>query len=97
MIYISWVEIICLRDWEKENNKNALECFEKAIEIDPGFALAYTGKAMAYFYNPFPDSLTNQEADAVGKEMARTALTLDENLAEAHAAFARLTMYLDWD
>ena len=82
----------------REDYLTALEYFEKAIENDQNFALAYTGKADTYFYGyAFSDSLSIKESWQRGKEAAQTALNLDDNLAEAHNSFARFTLYLNWD
>lgn len=59
--------------------------FTKAIEIDPGYALAYAGLADTYTefwrnYESTEENLTQAE------EASREAVELDPNLAEAHAS-----------
>jgi serine/threonine protein kinase/tetratricopeptide (TPR) repeat protein len=86
--------------WNKrtgEDLKKALEYFERAIEKDPNYALAYSGLADTYNvlpgYLPFPPS----EAYSKGKEAALKALEIDDTLAEAYASLANAMKYYgDW-
>jgi serine/threonine protein kinase/Tfp pilus assembly protein PilF len=77
--------------------KKSIEYFEQAIDIDPGYALAYAGLADSYselggdwLYLPPSDSIPK------AKVAAKKALELDDTLAEAHAALAYATFF-DWD
>jgi tetratricopeptide (TPR) repeat protein len=69
----------------------SLAYFQKAIDADPGFALAYVGMADAlliqvyYEWAPRAASLVRAE-EVIGK-----ALALDPTLAEAHASLANLS------
>ena len=63
----------------------AIRYCERAIEEDPDYALAYAGLADAYAALGVRGYIAPVEAGRKGKEAARKALTLDENLAEAHA------------
>src|SRR6185369_6201521 len=64
----------------------ALACFEKAIEIDPSYALAYAGLADIYNLLPLYDGFAPREYFSKAKAAALKALVLDGELAEAHAA-----------
>jgi class 3 adenylate cyclase/TolB-like protein len=73
----------------EKGNADALEHFDKAKEIDPGFALAWAGVADAY--GAAADStVSSTEALSKGKAAAQRALELDDSLAEAHTALASL-------
>jgi serine/threonine-protein kinase len=67
----------------RSNLLTAADYFNKAIEKDPNYALAYAGLALNYssydLYNLVPDW---QKASA----SAKRALELDDSLAEAHLA-----------
>src|SRR5688572_4160100 len=67
----------------RNNVLRATDYFNKAIEKDPNYALAYAGLALNYssydFYNLVPDW---KKASAAAKR----ALELDDSLAEAHLA-----------
>jgi adenylate cyclase len=61
----------------------AVRYYEQALQLDPGFALAYCGLADNYGLQG-GNSMPGREAWAKGKELAQKALQLDPNLAEAH-------------
>jgi TolB-like protein/Tfp pilus assembly protein PilF len=81
-------------DFEK-----AIEYFQRAISIDPNYALAYSGIAdsyslLAYFEAFAPDEMRKKARDA-----ARTAVELDPNSAESHTSIAmyELLFEFNWD
>jgi TolB-like protein/Flp pilus assembly protein TadD len=63
----------------------ARRMFERAIEVDPGYALAYAGIAdcCAFLYMYWDGSKANLES---ADSASRKALELDPELAEAHAS-----------
>jgi adenylate cyclase len=65
--------------------QHAIEMFSRAIEQDPDYALAYAGKAdcHSYSYYYFGGSVADLEQ---AEKDSETALNLDPQLAEAHAA-----------
>ncbi len=75
-----------------------LENFNQAIKIDPGFALAYTKIASAYFYSGLFGDLPPREAFSKMKQAALQALEKDDTLGEAHGylAVAWLHSDLNW-
>ena len=77
--------------WNKrqgEDIRRAAEYFQQAIAADSAFALGYTGLADAYnvFYSYGIDDLPQQEVGRRAEAVARRALELDPDLAEAHAS-----------
>jgi TolB-like protein/tetratricopeptide (TPR) repeat protein len=79
--------------------KKGIEYFQRAIDIDPGYALAYAGLADSYSslgggFNYLSPSDSFPKAAAAA---ARKALELDDTLAEAHAALATAMFFADWD
>jgi serine/threonine-protein kinase len=77
----------------------ALECFRKAIERHPRYALAYAGLADAYSLGTRYDVLPAKEAWPKAKAAALESLALDDKLAEAHTAlaFVKLHYEREWD
>jgi serine/threonine-protein kinase len=82
-------------EWKKRSRQgfaNAIQHFEKAIELDPNFALAYSGLADIYAVYPFwhvePPSVANPKS----KENAEKAKELDATLAEPWATLGGLEM-----
>ncbi|MBI3005464.1 MAG: protein kinase [Ignavibacteriales bacterium] len=71
--------------YHKQANENAIEMFKKALELDPTYALAYTGLGDAYGQRVgifgFPANWLDS-AIAVSNK----AISLDPNLAEAYKA-----------
>ncbi|MDQ3115121.1 MAG: hypothetical protein M3Q86_00665, partial [Verrucomicrobiota bacterium] len=69
-----------------EDLLTAIGYYEKALEEDRNYALAYAGLAEAYANLGFYGSIAPIEGRRKAEEGARKALALDQNLAEAHAA-----------
>jgi adenylate cyclase len=82
--------------WTEASIAKGIDDFNRAIEKEPNFALAYS--QMAFAYQIAADwSLPPREAAAKGKAVAERALAIDPNLGEAHAALAfALVPDRDW-
>ena len=77
--------------WSKrthESLERAIEYFKQAIAIDPQYALAYAGLADTYNALGGLGFFSQKEVSPKGREMAKKALELDDNLAEAHCSLA---------
>ena len=84
--------------WNKrtgESIKKAIEYFNQAIDKDPSYALAYVGLSDCYVVPANPQSPIEKMPKA--RAAATRALELDESLAEAHSALARVLVVYDWD
>jgi serine/threonine-protein kinase len=86
--------------WNKrseEGLKTAIRYFEKAIEKDPQYALAWAGIADSYSllgeYGNIPRKETYPKAEAA----VYKALEIDNRLAEVHTSLASLLMLSKWD
>jgi serine/threonine protein kinase/cytochrome c-type biogenesis protein CcmH/NrfG len=77
--------------------QRGLEYFQRAIAIDPDYALPYSGIADCYFSLGFFDFLAPKVAFGKCKEAALKAVELDPDLAEAHASLGNALFYFDWD
>lgn len=75
----------------------AIGDFQRAISLDPAYALAHAGLADVYIVLPFLTATTQEEAYPKAKQAAEQALALDPSLAEAHNSSAYVKMYLNWD
>ena len=82
--------------WTEEGFYKAIEYFRQAVEKDPSYALAYAGLADCYVLLGWNSYLPPKEAFPKGKAAAKTALQLDQDLAEAHTALAALLWLHDW-
>jgi len=75
----------------------SIDQYKKAIEIDPNYALAHLGLALAYRGAPSYGSMPPQEAFPKAKEEATKALELEPSLPTAYAALAAVKATFDWD
>lgn len=81
------------RRWEW--TKKGIECFEQALKLDPNYAQALAGLADSYaLWNP---EMKARERLAKAKPAAEKALTLDEQLPEAHASLGFIKYKFEWD
>jgi adenylate cyclase len=86
--------------WNKRGEKNlikSIEYFEKAIEIDPNYALAYAGLGDAYYILGNNGVWPAEKAYPKAKAAAFKALEIDDKLAEAHTSLAGIIEDYDWD
>jgi TolB-like protein/DNA-binding winged helix-turn-helix (wHTH) protein len=74
--------------------------FQKAIEQDPNYALAYSGLADYYAFLTLlggPEIMPPRDAMSKAKAAAVRALQLDDSLSEAHASMGHVLHNYDWD
>jgi serine/threonine protein kinase/tetratricopeptide (TPR) repeat protein len=88
--------------WQRrdgENIQRAIDNFTQATEIDPSYAQAWAGLADCYVlmntvrYGDLASSDSMMKAEAAAKQ----AIRLNDNLAEAHNAYASVLMKGHWD
>lgn len=85
--------------WNKrtpQDLQKSIEHFGQAIALDPNYAFAYTGLAdsLALLANA---GTQPHELRLKAREAALKALSLDDNLAEAHSALGQIVVYYDYD
>jgi serine/threonine protein kinase/Tfp pilus assembly protein PilF len=80
-----------------EGFQKGLMYFQKAIEKDPGFALAYVGIADCFNLFGYYAFMSPKESFPKARAMALKALELDDGLAEAHASLGWTFVCYDWD
>ncbi len=81
-----------------DNFEKAIDEFQKAVALDPTFALAYAGLADASTRRGFTTSgASAEEFYATSKALAQKALSLDPETAEAYAALGTVKRIYDWD
>ena len=86
--------------WNKvteEGIKKSIERYERAIELAPEYAPAYSALAFSYTLLASMEFSPSRENYAKAKKLAQKAIELDENLANAHAALGFVLCYGDWD
>ncbi|HEY6387786.1 MAG TPA: winged helix-turn-helix domain-containing protein [Candidatus Acidoferrum sp.] len=75
-----------------ESALRAKDYFQRAIQLDAGYAPAYAGLADFYVL-----TLPPKEALPAAKEYAQKALKLDSNSPDSHVSLAYIYFYDDWD
>jgi TolB-like protein/DNA-binding winged helix-turn-helix (wHTH) protein/Flp pilus assembly protein TadD len=81
---------------EKDVRKS-IPYFEKAIQLAPDYAAAYSSLAFSYNLLASSEYVAPQDAYPKAKELAQKALELDGDLAGGHAALGFVLCYSDWD
>jgi serine/threonine-protein kinase len=80
-----------------EGLRKSRECYEKAIEIDPDYALAHAALSMWHQSLAFWADAPPKEAFAKSRAAAERALEIDETVAMAHNCLAVIHFTHDWD
>jgi serine/threonine-protein kinase len=94
----------CLRGrhfWYKrtpEAVRKGLECFRRAVEIDPRYAPAHAGLADSYLVDGGRYlGVPQEEAYTRARNEALQALRIDDGLAEAHTSLGGVLGDYDWE
>jgi TolB-like protein len=88
--------------WNKrdpENFRKGIDFYQRAIEADPEYALAYAGLADAFISLGFHGygALSPLDAMPKARAAAEKAIALDDSLAEAHVSLATVKHLFDWN
>ncbi len=86
--------------WNKRSTKDiekAIKYFTEAIEIEPSYALAYSGLADALNVLAILGEENSEDLILKARSAALKAVETDDSLAEAHASLAFALMRSDWD
>ena len=86
--------------WKKRNEeglKSAIGHFEKALEKDPGYALAWAGLADTYSLMGEYTNISRRELFPKQMAAVNRALEIDSRLGEAHISLAISLMLNEWD
>jgi tetratricopeptide (TPR) repeat protein len=85
--------------WNKrapQDLRKSIDHFKQAIALDPSYALAFAGLADAYTLLANAGSPAHKIMPKA-RAAAQKALSLDDCLAEAHAALGNIIIYYDYD
>lgn len=80
-----------------DDMRRGIEYFERAIQADPDYALAYSGLADSYHMLAIYCVLQPREAYPKAQIAAARALALNDSLAETHVSVAYVALAYEWD
>jgi DNA-binding winged helix-turn-helix (wHTH) protein/Flp pilus assembly protein TadD len=86
--------------WNKRTKadfETAIELFEQAIEIDPDYALPYTGIADSYNLLSGYCFLSPHEARSKARSAVMKALEIDDSLGEAYASLGQIKLTYEYN
>lgn len=83
-----------LRRHDEVGSREALENFEKAVQLDPSYAEAYVGIAAVKSYHPGAE--TNDDL-STAREALKKALALDPDNVYGHTINCRMMGTTDWE
>jgi TolB-like protein len=75
----------------------AAKYYERATQLDPSYALAWVGLSRARNWQAHVGLIPTQEGQRLAREAVERALTLNPNLASAHAQMGRIKLVVDFD
>lgn len=86
--------------WNKRSEdgfRKAIGFFERAIELDPRYALAYVGLSDVFNVLGMFSVLLPKEAHEKAQAASKQALAIDDRLAEAHSSLGYSRFLYEWD
>lgn len=83
--------------WKEESLRQAIDIFQKAIAIDPGYAPSYSGMAYTLAMVGFYGFINPKQAYTQAKAAAHKALSLDPTMAEGQVALGWAQLMYDHD
>jgi len=86
-----------LEFWFGDNARGGLEYFEKAIQLQPDYAAAWSGLSDTYAVLSVSGDTPSDEVRTKWESAARKALELDDSLPEAHNSMAGWYLFYVWD
>jgi len=83
--------------WFTGSNEEAGKYFKEAVELQPDYALGWSGLADYYCLGPVVGYVNPQTPLASAEAAAVKAISLDDSLPEAHLSMSAVFFYSHWD
>jgi serine/threonine-protein kinase len=77
--------------------ERALELFEKALELDPDFALAHAGVADVFIVAALFETMPPAEAFPLARTAAERARSLDDTLPDVYSTLGAISLFHEWN
>ena len=87
----------CSLTFSEPGQREAIQCFEKALEYDPGYLEPQSGLADVYSMLGILGHARSSEVFPKAREEALRVLELDEAVAVAHSSLGLVQFCYDWD
>ena len=83
--------------WSVGRNEEAGKSFERAVQVQPEYALGWTGVSQYYSAGAYLGQLDPVDAMPKAEIAAEKAVSLDDGLSQAHNNRAAVIFLKDWD
>lgn len=77
--------------------RKAVECYLRATQLDPNYALAWSGLADAYASSPIHADMRPRDVWEKARKAAEHAIAAESELAETQTSWGFVKFWLDWD
>jgi TolB-like protein/tetratricopeptide (TPR) repeat protein len=77
--------------------RKSVECYSRATQLDPNYALAWSGLADAYASSPIHADIRPRDVWDKARTAAERAIDSEPDLAETQTSFGFVQFWLDWD
>ena len=77
--------------------RKAVECYLRATQLDPNYALAWSGLADAYTSSPIHADVRPRDVWEKARRAAEQAIAVEPELAETQTSWGFVKFWLDWD
>jgi len=84
-------------NWSPDSFRRAIVSFERALELDPTYALAYAGLGNAFGALAYYGHMSQQEGFPRARAAALRALEIDPKLSDAHVTLGLERLFYGWD
>jgi len=85
------------RRFNEADSHRAVELFQRAIDLDPNYAMAWAWLAETYFEQATDGWTHMVDASPKARTAAAHALKLDPTLELPHNVLGRISLFFDWD
>lgn len=77
--------------------RKAIECYQRATQLDPNYALAWSGLADAYASSPIHADARPRDVWERARHAAEQAIAAEPELAETQTSWGFVKFWLDWE
>jgi len=77
--------------------RKAIDCYQRATQLDPNYALAWSGLADAYASSPIHADARPRDVWEKARDAAERAVASEPELAETQTSRGFVKFWLDWD